>query len=143
MQHARLSPTQRSARATPSRDRTLGVMQPEEIITATLRRIHDNTQGVRSQTSVHTPIVTERLGPEGSNPLRRAPTRGPAVLTCLGGGLFSVRTSPVTGEPFPRSSSSFIRTSWLHLIYVFFVFVIVAAPFFSGCSPERCGCLLP
>jgi hypothetical protein len=56
-------------------------------------------------------------------------TRGPAStsstalgLTSLGGGLFSFQTSPVIGEPFPRSSSSFITTRWLHLIYFFFFF---------------------
>ena len=33
-------------------------------------------------------------------------------------GLLSVRTSPVTGEPFPRSTASVIRTRWLHHIHV-------------------------
>ena len=31
------------------------------------------------------------------------------MLTSLGGGLFSDWTHPFTGEPVPRSSSSFIR----------------------------------
>jgi hypothetical protein len=55
-------------------------------------------------------------------------------VTSLGGGLFSFRTSQVTGEPFPRSSSSFIRTRWLHLIYFFF-FVFVAAPLKAVAAP--------
>jgi hypothetical protein len=81
------------------------------------------------------PIVTGSLGTEGSNPLRRAPTLEPAVVTSLGGGLFSFRTSPVTGEPFPKSSSSFIRTTWLHLTYFFFFFVFVAAPLKAVAAP--------
>ena len=85
--------------------------------------------------------------PEAANSDRTVGNRGREVLRCggagesdefqragdevtsLGGGLFSVRTSPGTGEPFPRSSSSFIRTRWLHLIDVFLVVVIVAAPY--------------
>jgi hypothetical protein len=57
-------------------------------------------------------------------------------VTSLGSGLFSFRTSPVTGEPFLRSSSSFIRTRWLHLIYFFF-FVFVAAPLKAAAAPLK------
>ena len=56
-------------------------------------------------------------------------------MRSLGGGLCSFRTSPVTGEPFPRSSSSFIRTRWLHLIDFFFFFVFVAAPLKAVAAP--------
>ena len=75
------------------------------------------------------------MADQENQPPSRAPTRGPAVVTSLGGGLFSFRTSPVTGEPFPRSSSSFIRTRWLHLISFFFFIVFVAAPLKAAAAP--------
>ena len=43
--------------------------------------------------------------------------------------------SPGTGKPFPRPSSSFMRTRWLHLIYFFFFFVFVAAPLKAVAAP--------
>jgi hypothetical protein len=56
-------------------------------------------------------------------------------VTSLGGGLFGYRTNPVTREPIPRSSSSFIRTRWLHLIYVFIFLVFVAVPLKTVAAP--------
>ena len=52
--------------------------------------------------------------------------------------------SPGTGKPFPRPSSSFMRTRWLHLIYFFFFIVFVAAHLKAAAIDVRChSCTAP
>ena len=134
MQHARFKPHAGSAH-TYAWERTCNLVQ----------RPGSRGDASFSRTLEPTPRCPRRsLHPHGKehaavyapeNPLRRAPTRVP--MTSLGDGLFGVQTGPVTGEPFPRSSSSFIRTRWLHLIYFFFFFVFVHASSTRSDSIDR------
>jgi hypothetical protein len=74
-------------------------------------------------------------GQVSARPWRVPCYKAGAVVTSVGCGLFRFRTSPVTGEPSQRSSSSFIRTRWLHLIDFFFFIVFVAAPLKAVAAP--------